>query len=110
MNTPRSPMSRSSSKATVPSSAPPEEAYINTTGNAGMATGGMGDVLTGLIAALLGQGLPAFDAARLGVYVHGLAADRCKAEIAPVGYLAREVADAIPAALAAASRPRIGFM
>lgn len=86
-----------------------DEAYINTTGNPGMATGGMGDVLTGLIAALLGQGLPAFDAARVGVYVHGLAADRCKTEIAPVGYLARDVADAIPAALAAVSHPRIGF-
>lgn len=87
----------------------PDEAYINTTGNAGMATGGMGDVLTGLIAALLGQGMPAFDAARLGVYVHGLAADRCLTKIAPVGYLARDVADAIPAALVAASQPRIGF-
>jgi ADP-dependent NAD(P)H-hydrate dehydratase len=87
----------------------PDEAYINTTGNPGMATGGMGDVLTGLIAALLGQGMAAFDAARLGVYVHGLAADHCMTEIAPVGYLARDVADAIPAALAAASLPRMGF-
>ena len=87
----------------------PDAAYINTTGNAGMATGGMGDVLTGLIAALMAQGLPPFDAARLGVYVHGLAADHCKKEIAPVGYLARDVADAIPAALAAASHQRMGF-
>jgi NAD(P)H-hydrate epimerase len=86
-----------------------DAAYINTTGNPGMATGGMGDVLTGLIAALLGQGLPAYDAARLGVYAHGLAADRCQQDVAPVGYLAREVADALPAALADAGRPRIGF-
>jgi NAD(P)H-hydrate epimerase len=86
-----------------------EQAYINTTGNPGMATGGMGDVLTGLIAALLGQGLSAFDAARLAVHAHGLAADRLAKAVAPFGYLAREVADAIPAALADATRPRLGF-
>jgi NAD(P)H-hydrate repair Nnr-like enzyme with NAD(P)H-hydrate dehydratase domain len=83
--------------------------YINTTGNPGMATGGMGDVLTGLIAALLAQGMSAFDAARLGVFVHGLAADRCAKQIAPIGYLAHDVADALPAALHEASRPRMGF-
>jgi NAD(P)H-hydrate epimerase len=87
----------------------PAEAYINATGNPGMATGGMGDVLTGLLAALLAQGLSAFDAARLGVYAHGLAADFCQKEIAPVGYLAREVADLLPAALTHAARPRVGF-
>jgi ADP-dependent NAD(P)H-hydrate dehydratase len=89
--------------------ASPEAAYVNTTGNPGMATGGMGDVLTGLIAALLGQGLSAFDAARLGVHVHGLAADRLAKQIAPVGYLARELADALPGALAETSRAPIGF-
>ena len=45
--------------------------YINTTGNPGMATGGTGDVLTGVIAALLAQKLPAFEAAQLGVFIHG---------------------------------------
>jgi NAD(P)H-hydrate epimerase len=89
--------------------ATPDEAYINTTGNPGMATGGMGDVLTGLIAALLGQGLSAFDAARLGVYAHGQAADRLAKQIAPIGYLAREVADALPGVLAEACRPPMGF-
>jgi NAD(P)H-hydrate epimerase len=88
----------------------PTDAFINTTGNPGMATGGMGDVLTGLIAALLAQGMPGFDAARLAVHAHGLAADRCRREIGEVGYLARDVADGLPAALAEASRPRIGFV
>ncbi|MFQ5805317.1 MAG: NAD(P)H-hydrate dehydratase [Phycisphaerae bacterium] len=86
-----------------------DQAYVNTTGNPGMATGGMGDVLTGLLAALLGQGLGAFDAARLAVYCHGLAADRCAKQIGPVGYLARDVAEMLPAALAQASKSKIGF-
>src|SRR5262249_15029235 len=55
--------------------------YQNTTGNPGMATGGTGDVLTGLIAALLGQHLPPFEAAQLGVYVHGLAGDLARDQI-----------------------------
>ncbi|MFN0138033.1 MAG: NAD(P)H-hydrate dehydratase [Phycisphaerae bacterium] len=84
-------------------------AYINQTGNPGMATGGMGDVLTGVIAALLGQHMPAFDAARLAVYAHGLAADRLAESIAPIGFLARDVADAIPAALFESSKVPVGF-
>lgn len=74
-----------------------------------MATGGMGDVLTGLIAALVGQGLAPFDAARLGVHVHGLAADLCAQEIGPAGYLAREVSERIPAALGHLRRGKMGF-
>lgn len=50
----------------------------NTTGNHGMATGGSGDVLSGVIAGLLAQGMPLFDAARLGVYLHGLAGDAAR--------------------------------
>ena len=86
-----------------------DAAFINTTGNPGMASGGMGDVLTGLIAALIAQGLPVFDAACVGVHVHGLAADHCATEIGTVGFLARDVAEGIPAALAEVARPQIGF-
>ncbi len=53
----------------------PGKRYINTTGNNGMATGGSGDVLTGIIAGLIAQGLTAEEAAYLGVYIHGLAGD-----------------------------------
>ncbi|MBV5342858.1 bifunctional ADP-dependent NAD(P)H-hydrate dehydratase/NAD(P)H-hydrate epimerase, partial [bacterium] len=50
--------------------------YFNSTGNAGLATAGTGDVLTGILSALLAQGYEPLDAAILGVYLHGLAADR----------------------------------
>ena len=69
--------------------------FINTTGNPGMATAGMGDVLTGLIIALLAQGWPAEQALLAGVHLHGAAADRLVAEgIGPVGLTAGEVIDA----------------
>lgn len=70
---------------------------LNKTGNPAMAAGGMGDVLTGLIAGLLAQGLDRFDAAGAGVYLHGLAADLSR--VSDRGLLAREVANAIPQAL-----------
>ena len=60
-----------------------------------MAAGGMGDVLAGLLGGLLAQGLAPAAAARLGVYLHGLAADRL-AEGRRFGYLASEVADLLP--------------
>jgi len=69
---------------------------INPTGNAGMAAGGMGDVLTGLIAGLLAQGYGQRAACRLGVYLHGAAADGLAKGLGPAGYLASEVMDAIP--------------
>jgi NAD(P)H-hydrate epimerase len=64
---------------------------VNPTGNSGMATGGSGDVLTGLIAALLGQGLPAFEAAQLGAYLHGLAGDLAAAELSKPGLIASDL-------------------
>lgn len=73
--------------------------FVNKTGNPGMAAGGMGDVLTGVVAALLGARLDPFDAACLAVHAHGRAADRLSARVAPFGYTAREVADEIPIAL-----------
>ncbi len=69
------------------------------TGNPGMATGGMGDVLTGVIAALIAQGLGPFDAAWVGACRHGAAGDLVAASVGDRGLLAREVADAIPVAI-----------
>ncbi len=63
----------------------------NTTGNPGMATGGAGDVLTGLICAIACQGLAAFPAARLGVYLHGLAGDLAAAELGQVSLIASDL-------------------
>ncbi|MCE5267604.1 MAG: NAD(P)H-hydrate dehydratase [Planctomycetaceae bacterium] len=71
---------------------------INKTGNPGMATGGMGDVLTGLIAALMCQGLDAFDAARLGVYLHGLAGDLAAEDFGQVSLIASDLIDYLPEA------------
>ena len=68
---------------------------LNPSGNPGMACGGMGDVLTGIIGGFLAQGLPPWQASCLGVYCHGLAADRL-AEDVGAGYLASEVAHEIP--------------
>ena len=69
-----------------------ERLYTNTTGNSGMATGGSGDVLTGLTAALLGQKLPPFEAAQLAVYLHGLAGDLAAAELSQPGLIASDIA------------------
>jgi NAD(P)H-hydrate epimerase len=72
---------------------------INSSGNNGMATGGMGDVLSGYTGGLLAQGYSSCTAAEIGVYIHGLAADTL-AEQTGYGYLASEVAAALPAAAA----------
>jgi NAD(P)H-hydrate epimerase len=72
--------------------------YINSTGNAGMATGGTGDVLTGIITGLLGQGLAAFEAAQLGVYIHGLAGDLAAEKLGELSLIASDLLDYLPAA------------
>ena len=74
--------------------------FLNPTGNPGMASGGMGDVLTGAIAGLICQGAAAADAACAGVYLHGAAADALAATVGPRGYLAGDVMRELPAALA----------
>ena len=80
--------------------APDGRVAINPTGNPGMAAGGMGDVLTGLIAGFLAQGLSPWQAACLGVYLHGLAGDRIvKKTGMKAGFLASELAAEVPLAM-----------
>ncbi|MDH7598050.1 MAG: NAD(P)H-hydrate dehydratase [Sedimentisphaerales bacterium] len=74
--------------------------YVNTTGNPGMATAGAGDVLSGVIAALMGQGLTDLDAAILGTYLHGLAGDIAAAHLGQVSLTATDLIDALPKAFA----------
>jgi NAD(P)H-hydrate epimerase len=79
--------------------APSGELYMNPTGNSGLASGGTGDVLTGIIAAFLGQGVEATRAAALGVYVHGLAGDLAAEALGEAGMIAGDVLDHVPYAL-----------
>lgn len=80
---------------------PRGELCVNSSGNPGMATAGMGDTLSGMLGALTGQGYASFDALKLGVFLHGFAADRVAASRGPVGYLAGDVIDELPGAMAA---------
>ncbi len=72
---------------------------LNRTGNPGMATGGTGDVLTGLLAAFMGQGLSAFDAAVLAAWAHGYAGDLAAADLGQVALTAADVLGYLPAAV-----------
>ncbi len=77
--------------------------YINKTGNPGMSTAGSGDVLTGIIAAFLGQGLSAFEAAKYAVYLHGLAGDLAAKEKTQISLIASDITAKIPEAVKGAS-------
>jgi NAD(P)H-hydrate epimerase len=85
---------------------PEGDATVNPTGNPGLATAGSGDVLTGVIAALVAQRLAPADAAVLGAYVHGLAGDLAAAERGALGMVAGDVAEMLPQALLALTRVR----
>ncbi|MFQ5676396.1 MAG: NAD(P)H-hydrate dehydratase [bacterium] len=73
--------------------------FINSTGNAGMATAGMGDVLTGVIAGLIAQGMTPLDAALAGVYIHGFAGDIASSRMGERGLISRDVLESLPFAL-----------
>ncbi len=94
--------------------APDGAAWINPTGNPGMASGGMGDALSGMLAALLAQGLTPAEAACLGVYVHGEVADHIAATHGQIGLLASDVIEGVPAGLQRLhthmERPAIGSL
>lgn len=77
---------------------PAGHCYFNTTGNPGMATGGSGDVLTGILSALLARGYSAVDAARIGVYVHGLSGDIAAKAVGQTALTAGDIIDYLPAA------------
>lgn len=76
--------------------APDGQIYVNPTGNPGMASGGMGDVLTGIIAGLITQGYEPGDAACIGTYLHGAAGDSLAGEESPIGFLAGQVIERLP--------------
>ena len=80
-------------------STPNGNLWVNSTGNPGMATGGMGDVLTGIIAGLMAQGIPSENAAALGVYLHGLAGDIVAERLGRHGLIASDVLKAVPRAI-----------
>jgi ADP-dependent NAD(P)H-hydrate dehydratase / NAD(P)H-hydrate epimerase len=83
---------------------PVGDIFFNTTGNAGMATGGTGDVLTGIITALVAQQYSLQDACLLGVYVHGLAGDLAKAAVGEISLVASDVIEHLPQAFQCLSR------
>jgi ADP-dependent NAD(P)H-hydrate dehydratase / NAD(P)H-hydrate epimerase len=75
--------------------------FINPTGNPGMASGGMGDALAGILAALLGQGLTPEDVMKLGVYLHGFVGDRLAASKGGIGLIASDIIEGLPDGLRA---------
>lgn len=79
--------------------------FINPTGNPGMASGSMGDVLAGMLAALLGQGFSPEDAMKLGVFLHGFVGDRMAEEKGPLGLIASDIIEGLPAGMQELSSP-----
>ncbi len=84
---------------------PRGEVHINPTGNHGMASGGMGDVLSGIIGGLLGQGLSGYHGAVLGAFLHGLAGDIAAKELGEFGMIATDVVERLPRAFLAIQKP-----
>jgi len=76
-----------------------ENDYRNTTGNPGMATAGSGDVLTGVITSLIGQGFSTFEAATLGVFLHGKAGDEAAKSVGAISLIATDIVDHLPMAM-----------
>jgi NAD(P)H-hydrate epimerase len=70
--------------------------YVNETGNPGMASGGTGDVLTGMVASFLGRGMNGFEAAQLAVYLHGLAGDIAASELGQESLTATDILNTLP--------------
>jgi ADP-dependent NAD(P)H-hydrate dehydratase / NAD(P)H-hydrate epimerase len=85
---------------------PENVVWVNPTGNSGLGSGGTGDVLTGMIAGLIAQGLPALDAAQVGVYLHGLAADLAAEDKTEYSLMAGDLLEYIPEAIKALTRER----
>ncbi|MDX1629657.1 MAG: ADP/ATP-dependent (S)-NAD(P)H-hydrate dehydratase, partial [Fulvivirga sp.] len=77
---------------------PQGEVYFNSTGNPGMATGGSGDVLTGIVASVLAQGYEPLHAAMIGIYVHGLAGDIARDLYGEIAMKASDIVDCLPQA------------
>ncbi|HCV43139.1 MAG TPA: hypothetical protein DGH68_06620 [Bacteroidetes bacterium] len=75
---------------------PQGEVYLNSTGNPGMATIGSGDVLTGIVASLLSQGMLPIEAAYTGVFMHGLAGDLAASELGQRSVMAMDILDRVP--------------
>jgi NAD(P)H-hydrate epimerase len=78
---------------------PDGKVFINPTGNPGMASAGMGDVLAGILTALLGQGLPPEDALKLGVYLHGFVGDTVAESKGEIGLIASDIIEGLPSGM-----------